>query len=334
MPDDSTFRRTPRFHLQALEKGLLAGDRNALSHAITLIESKRAEDKELAGKLIESILLHTGKSFKIGITGVPGVGKSTFIESIGKLITGNGQSVAVLSVDPSSSKTRGSILGDKTRMNQLANDPKAFIRPTAAGDTLGGVASNTRETIMLCEAAGYETVLIETVGVGQSETMVKDMVDYFLVLMLAGGGDELQGIKRGIMELADHILINKSDGDNISMAKRAQEDVKNALHLFPPNESGWVVPVELCSSIEETGISEALETIEEFKKHVTRNGWLDQARKVQRVKWFHDRIASNLKANFYSNPTSNQAIMDWEEKIQSQSISVRKAVEELFKNYS
>lgn len=330
MQQDSNFRRTPKIHLPDLLEGLLKRDRIVLARAITLIESKRLDDRKSASELMDLLLPYAGKSFKVGITGVPGVGKSTFIEAFGKHLTSKDLSVAVLSIDPSSSKTRGSILGDKTRMTALSTDPNAFIRPTAAGETLGGVASNTRETILLCEATGFDVILVETVGVGQSETMVRDMVDYFLLLMLAGGGDELQGIKRGIMELTDHVLINKSEGENEKKAKKAAEEYKNALHLFPPSESDWVVPVGLCSALEGSGISQTWEKIESFKKQSSANGWLAKNRKKQIIKWFRERIDSQLKEKFFSQPGMPEVIKKKEEEISSLHSSVRKAVDELF----
>lgn len=329
-PMDSTFRRTPDIHLQDLINGLLQGNRVFLSRAITLVESKRADDRRLSAELIDKVLSSGKKSFRIGVTGVPGVGKSTFIEAFGKMLTGIGKKVAVLSIDPSSNRTKGSILGDKTRMDELSRDPNAFIRPSASGSSLGGVASSTRESVLLCEAAGFDIIIIETVGVGQSETVVKDMVDYFLLLMLAGGGDELQGIKRGIMEMADHILINKADNENLKAAKLAQKDYKNAVHLFPPNEADWEVPVGLCSALEKSGIEEAWNEIEKYQNHSVSNGWFDESRKRQVIKWFHERIHARLEETFYSKPSIKEEIKKWEELISSQKISVRKAVEELF----
>ncbi|MEO9869352.1 methylmalonyl Co-A mutase-associated GTPase MeaB [Ekhidna sp.] len=327
---DSTFRRTHPNHLQVLKERLLLGERVYLSKAITLVESKKAEDKIASSELIDGIINNTGKSLRIGITGVPGVGKSTFIEAFGSMLTGKGRKVAVLSIDPSSNRTRGSILGDKTRMDQLSRDPNAFIRPSASGSNLGGVAQNTRESILLCEAAGFDIIIIETVGVGQSETVVKGMVDYFLLLMLAGGGDELQGIKRGIMEMADHILINKADKENIKAAKKAKEDYKNAVHLFPPNDADWIVPVGLCSAIEKSGINEAWDQIEKYEAVSKENGWLDINRKNQSVEWFHERIHARLEDSFYSRPGIEDELKKREELISSQKISVRKAVDELF----
>lgn len=329
-PMDSTFRRTGNIHLQDLIDGLLSGNRAFLSKAITLVESKRSDDKKLSADLIDQVLNPTNKSFRIGITGVPGVGKSTFIEAFGKMLTGIGKKVAVLSIDPSSNRTKGSILGDKTRMDELSKDPNAFIRPSASGSSLGGVAHSTREAILLCEAAGFDVIIVETVGVGQSEIVVKDMVDYFLLLMLAGGGDELQGIKRGIMEMADHILINKSDGDNLKAAKKAREDYKNAVHLFPPNEANWTVPVGLCSAIEKSGVNEAWSEIEKYIDQTQTNGWFNENRKRQALKWFHERIHARLESDFYNRPDIKEEIRKREELISSQRISVRKAVEELF----
>ncbi len=326
---DTTFRRTPPISLPAIKHDLLAGNRSALSRAITLIESKRKDDQELASELIHSVINETGKSLRIGITGVPGVGKSSFIEVFGSLLTGMGKKVAVLSIDPSSNRSKGSILGDKTRMEKLSKDPQAFIRPSSSGSNLGGVASNTRETILLCEAAGFDIIIVETVGVGQSETVVKDMVDYFLLLMLSGGGDELQGIKRGIMEMADHIVINKADGSNVKMAKRAAKEYQNAIHLFPPNESGWVVPVSTCSSTENKGIKDVWSKMEDYTEQTT-NGWFDLNRQEQNIKWFHERLDAKLHQDFFGRPEIQLEIGKKEKLIASQQISVRKAVDELF----
>ena len=327
---DSTFRRTPDIHLQDLITGILQGNRGFLSRAITLVESKRPDDRKLSAELIDTVLKSEQKSLRIGVTGVPGVGKSTFIEVFGKMLAENGGKVAVLSIDPSSSRTKGSILGDKTRMDQLSRDPNAYIRPSASGSSLGGVASSTREAILLCEASGFNVIIIETVGVGQSETVVKDMVDYFLLLMLAGGGDELQGIKRGIMEMADHILINKADMEKQNAAKKAKEGYKNAVHLFPPNEAEWVVPVGLCSALEKTGIKEAWKEIKKYENQTRSNGWFEENRERQAIKWFHERIHAQLEDSFYSKVNIKEEIKKREELISSRKISVRKAVDELF----
>jgi LAO/AO transport system kinase len=261
-----------------------------LAQAITLAESTRKEDRTLAESLIEYFLPHTGRAIRIGITGVPGVGKSTFIEAFGKHLTSLNKRVAILAVDPSSTKTRGSILGDKTRMEELAKDPLAYIRPTATGAALGGVADNTREAMLLCEAAGFDVIIIETVGVGQSETSVRHMVDFFLLLMLPGAGDELQGIKKGIMEMADAIVINKADGDNIKMANRARTDFQYALHLFSLAESGWSPKVLTASSIERTGIAEVWELILEYSRFTNANGYFQLQRKQQDLAWFRESM--------------------------------------------
>ena len=286
--------------------GILNQDRVILSQAITLIESTRKEDYQLAQEVIEACLPHTGKSIRIGITGVPGVGKSTFIEAFGKELTSQGNKVAVLAIDPTSQSSRGSILGDKTRMNDLSTDRNAFIRPSASGNTLGGVAQKTQESLLLCEAAGYNYIIIETVGVGQSETEVKNLTDFFLLLMIAGAGDELQGIKRGIMEMADAILINKAEGDILPLAKQAQRAYKNAIHLFPPKDSDWIVPVELCSALNKTGIKEIISIIDSYKNKTTINGYFEENRNKQQIHWFTKKLNELILQDFYHEPT-NQA---------------------------
>ncbi|KIG16362.1 putative periplasmic protein kinase ArgK [Enhygromyxa salina] len=276
---------TPRRSIDVaeLEAGVRAGDRSALGRAITLIESGLERDQVHARSLLERILPHTGAGIRVGITGVPGVGKSTFIETLGRQLTSNGTKVAVLAVDPSSTRSGGSILGDKTRMQELARDPLAFVRPSPSRGSLGGVARRTREAILLCEAAGYEVVLVETVGVGQSETMVAGMVDCFLVLMLAGAGDELQGIKRGILELADLVTINKADGDNMQNARRARMEYARALHLMPRKSAHWDVPVLTCSGISGDGVDVLWAEIERFRAALTASGEWEQTRAQQRV---------------------------------------------------
>ena len=274
------------------------GDKVALSRGLTLVESTRKNDHETALTLLDKLRDQTGNSIRIGITGVPGVGKSTFIESFGQVLVEKGKKIAVLAIDPSSEKSGGSILGDKTRMNKLSQLPEVYIRPTASGGSLGGVAKRTRESILLCEAAGFDVVIIETVGVGQSETMVKEMVDFFLLLMLAGAGDELQGIKRGIMEMADALVITKADGDNEAAAKRARNEYKNAMHLFPPNENGWIPKAMTCSSYTNIGVPEVWETIESFANKMTLSGFLDANRRGQEVYWFKETLKEMLIANF------------------------------------
>jgi LAO/AO transport system kinase len=320
-----------KFQIDEIKAGILAGKRQWLSRGITLVESQLATDKLLSGQLIESILPMTGKSLIIGITGVPGVGKSTFIEAFGTMLTAKEKSLSVLSIDPSSSRSKGSILGDKTRMSELSMDSKAFIRPSPAGGSLGGVANSTREAILLCEAAGFDVIIVETVGVGQSETLVKDMVDYFLLLMLPGSGDELQGIKRGIMEMADGMFINKADG-NLERAKRARGDFQNALHLFPPTAANWQVPVDMGSALEKTGINEVWKNIEKYVSHTKDNGWFEQNRKSQELKWFHQLIRQRLESDFFSSEITRDRIKKTEEMISSAQLSIRGAVDSLFSN--
>lgn len=282
-----------------IQEGLLAADRVTLARAITLIESTRDDHRELADRLIESILPHTGKSKRIGITGVPGVGKSTFIEAFGKLLVKNGHRVAVLAIDPSSSRSKGSILGDKTRMNELSLMPEVFIRPTPSGGALGGIAARTKETLLLCEAAGFDTILIETVGVGQSETEVYQLVDFFLLLMLSGAGDELQGIKRGIMEMADLIAITKADGENTEKAKLAAREYMNAMHLFPAHPGQWAPTATTCSAIEEKGLKEIYDLLNSYFDKTEKNGYFLHKRKEQDTWWFHETIKRELSYRFY-----------------------------------
>ena len=291
-----------RLSIEDYKNGILSGDRIILSQAITIIESKLVPDRKLAAELLHEILPETGNSLRIGITGVPGVGKSTFIEALGKHITSQSKQLAVLTVDPSSKQSGGSILGDKTRMEQLSRDPLAYIRPSATNLSLGGVARNTRETILLCEAAGFEIIIVETVGVGQSETLVKGMTDFFLLLMLAGAGDELQGIKKGIMEMADVVAVNKADGDNKAAAALAARDYTNALHLFPKSESGFTPKVISCSALDLTGINEIWNIILEYQVLTRANGFLDKNRQAQNLDWMHEFIRQTLETTFYENP--------------------------------
>ena len=293
-------KKTPT--TKELIQGILQKDITALSRAITLVESTAPKHQQQAKEIIEACLPHANKSIRIGITGVPGVGKSTFIEQFGKLIVQENHKVAVLAVDPSSTISGGSILGDKTRMEELVNEPNAFIRPSASGDSLGGVARKTREAIILCEAAGYDVILIETVGVGQSETAVHSMCDFFLLLKLAGAGDELQGIKRGIMEMADGIAINKADGENIKAAKLARIEFNRALHLYPIKENNWAPKTLLCSALKNEGILELWEMISEYITLTHNNGYFEQKRKEQNKFWLLQTIESTLKSDFYNDP--------------------------------
>lgn len=282
--------------------GILKGNISLLSQAITLVESSLPDHQKIAIELVEECLPFSGNSVRIGITGVPGVGKSAFIESFGKILTKRGAKLAVLAVDPSSELSGGSILGDKTRMEELSADPSAFIRPSPSGGSLGGVAKKTRESIILCEAAGFDTIIVETVGVGQSETAVRSMVDFFLLLMLAGAGDELQGIKRGIMEMADMIAITKSDGNNVARAGLAGSQYRNALQLFPPSASGWIPRVHTCSSYTREGLEEIRETIDEYFKVTQKTGFFDKNRSEQALYWMHESILQQLKEGFYKDP--------------------------------
>jgi len=284
-----------------LAQQIIEGNRTALGQGITLLESTLPEHEKQAQDLITACLPYSGKSIRVGVTGVPGVGKSTFIESFGKLLTSQGKKVAVLAIDPTSERTHGSILGDKSRMHELAADNNAFIRPSPSSGTLGGVANKTRESIILCEAAGFDIILIETVGVGQSETTASNLVDFFLLLMLAGAGDELQGIKRGIMELADALIISKADGDNMQEAKNAALEYKSALHLFPPMENGWTPQVSTCSSLEDTGIAEIFETITKFDTQMISSGWKIKNRKDQNNYWLHLAVKEELGAKKYKS---------------------------------
>jgi LAO/AO transport system kinase len=277
------------------------GNKSSLAKGITLLESSLTTDISEAQKLISDCLPLSGNSIRIGITGVPGVGKSTFIEVFGKLLTSKGHKVAVLAIDPTSEKTHGSILGDKSRMNELSVDKNAFIRPSPSSGTLGGVANKTRENIILCEAAGFDIILIETVGVGQSETTVSNLVDFFLLLMLAGAGDELQGIKRGIMELADALLITKSDGNNITNSKNAALAYKRALHLFPAMENGWTPQVSTCSALENIGVLEIFETINKFDAQMKSSGWKMENRKDQNSYWLHHVVKEELGSKQYNS---------------------------------
>lgn len=287
-----------RLSLDEYADGVLARDTAILGRAITLVESTLPTDRELARQLIARLLPRAGGSQRVGISGVPGVGKSTFIEAFGKQLTSDGHRVAVLAVDPSSARSGGSILGDKTRMHELARDTNAFVRPSPAAGSLGGVSRHTREAITLCEAAGFDVVIVETVGVGQSEIMVADMVDFFLVLMLAGGGDELQGIKRGILEVADLVAINKADGDNIAAAARARATYEDALRLMQPRSENWAVPVLTCSALEGSGLPEIWERVEAHRTALTGSGEWDARRAEQRVRWMWRAIEDGLTARF------------------------------------
>lgn len=286
----------------ALAADLLTGSRRALSRAITLVESQRADHRAQAGRLLQQLTPHTGRSIRIGISGVPGVGKSTFIEALGNHLLGLGKRLAVLAVDPTSSLSGGSILGDKTRMELLSRRREAFIRPSPAGDSLGGVSRRTRESMLLCEAAGFDVVLVETVGVGQSETAVADMTDMFLLLLLPGGGDELQGIKRGIVELADLILINKADGELRAAARHSAADYRSALRLLHPRTRNWQVPVETCSALEGKGMAGIWCLVEQYRETLNDSGEFEQRRAAQARSWLWSEISDSLLRAFRADP--------------------------------
>lgn len=326
-------KKRKKYSAEEFVSGILSGNRTILSQAITLVESSLPGHYETAQTIIEKCLPFSSRSIRIGITGVPGAGKSTFIETFGLHITGEGRKLAVLTVDPSSKETKGSILGDKTRMEQLSIHPGAFIRPSPAAGTLGGVARKTRETIILCEAAGFDTILVETVGVGQSETEVHSMVDFFLLLMLAGAGDELQGIKRGIMEIADLIAITKADGANKIIAENARISFQNALHLFPKKSSGWVPQVHTCSALNKTGIKELWEIITEYIAFTRESGYFETFRKEQAVVRMHNTVLEYLNNSFYNHEEVKSLVPDIERQLHEGTITSYKAALKLLDKY-
>lgn len=315
-------------------EGILKGDVTVLSRAVTLVESHAPEHQQLAQEVIEKCLPYSGKSKRIGITGVPGAGKSTSIDVFGLHVLKRGGKLAVLAIDPSSERTKGSILGDKTRMEKLSQQSDAFIRPSPSAGSLGGVARKTRETIVLCEAAGYDNIFVETVGVGQSETAVHSMVDFFLLIQLAGTGDELQGIKRGIMEMADGIVINKADGDNIERAMLAKAQFQNALHLFPPTESGWVPEVLTYSGYYEIGITEVWDMIDRYFDFVKDNGFFERKRIGQEKYWMYETIDEHLKSHFYNDPEIEAMLKKKKESVlasrQSSFVAAREVLDYYF----
>jgi len=325
--------RKKKYTPEEYVEGILSGNRIILSQAITLLESSDRKHTEIAQTVIEKCLPYSSRSIRIGITGVPGAGKSTFIETFGKLITNEQRHLAVLAIDPSSELTRGSILGDKTRMERLSTDPNAFIRPSPAAGTLGGVARKTGETIILCEAAGFDTIIVETVGVGQSETAVSSMVDFFLLLMVTGAGDELQGIKRGIMEMADSIAITKADGNNRLNAERTKVEFQTALHLFPLPSSGWVPKVFTCSSVENSGIEEIWQSICEYVSLSKQSGYFEERRKQQAVLRMHDFILENLKSSFYNSENIKEMRLKIEKQLREGTITSYKAAWQMLNKY-
>lgn len=330
----ATFRRRKQvLSAEAYVEGILKGDMRLLSQAVTLIESNLPSDQQIAQEVIERCLPYAGNAIRLGITGVPGAGKSTFIEALGTMLCQQGKKLAVLAIDPSSERSKGSILGDKTRMNHLSVESNAFIRPSPSAGSLGGVARKTRESIVLCEAAGFDTIIVETVGVGQSETAAHSMVDFFLLLQVTGTGDELQGIKRGIMEMADGIAINKCDGSNVERAEAARVSFKNALALFPPTESGWKPYAETCSAIEGTGIRKVWKMVEDYIRYARENGYLDHLRTQQAKYWMYETINQNLLDSFYKNETMEKLLSQTEARVLNNELSSFTAAYELLKRY-
>ena len=313
--------------------GILEGNITTLSQAITLIESNNPDHYAQAQEIIERCLPYSGKSVRIGITGVPGAGKSTFIEAVGNMVTSLHHKLAVLAIDPSSERSGGSILGDKTRMESIVHNPDVFVRPSPSAGSLGGVARKTRESVILCEAAGYDVIFIETVGVGQSETAVHSMVDMFLMLQISGAGDELQGIKRGIMEMADMMVITKADGENIHKAQLAKAQYQNALHLFPLPESQWRAKVYTCSSVDKVGLEEVWNGVEEYLDHIEANGYFQANRNRQNKYWMYETINETLKNAFYRNPEIEGRIAEVEQRVLGAKLSSFIAAKELLDIY-
>ncbi len=327
-------RKRKRLSVEEYVQGILDGDISILSQAVTLVESSLSKDQDIAQEVIEKCLPYAGNSIRLGITGVPGAGKSTFIEALGMHLINQGKKLAVLAIDPSSERTKGSILGDKTRMEELSVAENAFIRPSPSAGSLGGVARKTRESIVLCEAAGFDNIFVETVGVGQSEIAVHSMVDFFLLIQLAGTGDELQGIKRGIMEMADGIAINKCDGNNVEKSQLARRQFKNALHLFPLPDSGWKPDVITCSAIEKNGIDDVWQMVVQYIEFVKENGFFEKHRTQQSKYWMYESINEKLKSNFYNNEVIQQMIQDMEQKVLANEISSFVAANQLLDFYA
>lgn len=332
----TTVRSRPRRQRLTVDDyvdGVLNGDRMILARTITLVESNSDNHAELAQEVLQKLLPHTGNSIRVGITGVPGVGKSTFIEAFGCYLIDQGHRVAVLAIDPTSTVTRGSILGDKTRMETLSRKEEAFIRPSPTGGTLGGVTRKSRETMLICEAAGFDVILVETVGVGQSEVMVRSMVDFFLLLMLSGAGDELQGIKKGVIELADALLINKADGDNINRAKLARADYNKALHYLSPATEGWRSRAYTCSAVTGDGIDKVWDVIMEFRQQTTESGVFQSRRQSQMLDWVFTMIEEHLKTRFFKHPSVVQALPGIKKAVVSGDLTATLAVQELLSKY-
>lgn len=333
MPPNSAPPRRRTLTTEQYVDGVRAGDRTVLGRAISLVESNAAAHRQQAQDVLTALLPHTGKAHRVGISGVPGVGKSTFIEALGSFLTSNQQRVAVLAVDPSSERTHGSILGDKTRMVHLSTDPLAFIRPSPSVGSLGGVGRKTRETMLLCEAAGFDVVLVETVGVGQSETMVAEMVDFFLVLMLAGAGDELQGIKRGILELADMIAVNKADGGNEQAAQRARREYESALSLMHGHPDGWMPPVVTCSGLSGKGLPELWKRVEEHRETQSENGQLQEVRRAQNLRWMWAMVEDELLRALKTSEGVHRQLGSIEQAVRAGTMPATAAAEKLLKAF-
>jgi len=316
-------------NIQYYIQGVKARNRRILARTITLIESVLPAHQDLARKIIDKLLPRSGNAIRLGITGVPGVGKSMFIESLGMMLIEKGHRLAVIAVDPSSVRSGGSVMADKTRMEKLSFEENAFIRPSPSRGTLGGVAGKTREVMLVCEAAGYDVIIVETVGVGQSETAVSSMVDFFLVLMLAGAGDELQGIKKGILEIADAIAVNKADGDNIETAKRAQKTYEAALHLFTPSSPSWQPPVLTCSALEKSGMDEVWDTVLKHREMLQKTGELRVKRQAQALEWMWSLVDQGLKARFYKNPEINDVLPEMIRAVEEGTLTPTSAAERL-----
>lgn len=332
-PEPILVARMPRLDVASYVEGVKKGERNILARAITLVESNNPKHMQLAQEMLQELLPYTGKSLRVGITGVPGAGKSTFIEALGCKLCEQGHKVAVLAVDPSSTVTKGSILGDKTRMEQLTRQPNSFIRPSPSSGTLGGVSRKSRETLLLCEAAGYDIILVETVGVGQSETTVRSMVDCFLLVVLTGAGDELQGMKKGIMELADIITVNKADGDNKQRAMLARADYERILHYLRPATEGWHTPALTCSALTGMGIEELWQTVEKFFQQVNDSGVFEKRRQTQVLSWMHSMVEEHLYRGFFENPNIVKLLPEVEAQVKQGTIVTTRAVQQLLEAY-
>lgn len=325
--------RRRRLTVNDYVQGVLSGNRTIIAQTITLVESNLPAHMETAQEVLKELLPHTGHSIRVGITGVPGAGKSTFIEELGMMLCEQGHRVAVLAVDPSSTMTKGSILGDKTRMERLSRHPQAFIRPSASGGTLGGVTRKSREMMLICEASGFDVILVETVGVGQSEVTVRSMVDFFLVVMLTGGGDELQGIKKGVIELADAILVNKADGDNKLRAHTAKAEFNRILHYLQPATEGWTSQAYTCSAFTGEGIADIYQVIQEFQMKTTESGVFHKRRRTQTLDWMYAMVEDTLRTNFYNHPTVNGITPRIKQAVLQGEISASRAASQLLKTF-